>query len=700
MFGGFFKFGRGAGIVYPPISDDLQVWLKGGSTPDELQKLDSWAKPDQENWTMSQSNCITLNGTDEVGSILSATWNNLATVEVSFRCKLNSTQSENYVGVVSKSGASNGWSVDRGASNTSTQLVIKTSAGQQNKAFPIDIFDDIEHSVSIVIGESTWSVSVDGIESSGAYIQGDGLINTLPVYLGRTFSTRFTEGLIWDFTLNGIHFRIAEGNDSEFSWDDTGSHYITWDGVLADMWAGRQDSYHGNAVEGYGRLQEFVKYNSDYTNSKWDKYGSPVITQEDGYQNIRQTVTSNAIIQQHDIPVSATEDIVIRMELRRVGESGNNKLNIKTRDSSFGNAQIDPVYVPSSNFMPVSITRPSGQTDLKLLLETDYAVPDEIEVKNISMNYSVGIGVYANGDSIIKQSSEVGYVSPQGSYPTRFAFDNNLESVNNAVPGSTLAGVYSRVQVDVVTYPSIPIALITGGSNDIDNAVSTPVASLLSTMASILNELETVTTSIVIVSIPMRGSFTPEREVWAVEYNTGLQALANDRSHTYFEIRDILSPSEVQVPEYYTLDTTHQNNLGSQAVAVSLINLVTIPANTPVLYPITTTKDYTFDGTEMLPFLNDEKGGTWNNCETAYAPEEHPLGTVDGTEEILLPFDVPADGAMTYNGTTTATLDIANNKITMTAGTIRDIEITGTPVSTDLEMTDNLEMTVRNDRQS
>jgi hypothetical protein len=33
---------------------------------------------------------------------------------------------------------------------------------------------------------------------------------------------------------------------------------------------------------------------------------------------------------------------------------------------------------------------------------------------------------------------------------------------------------------------------------------------------------------------------------------------------------------------------------------------------------------------------------------------------------------------MTYGGTCTATLDIVNNKITMTAGTIRNIEITGT----------------------
>jgi hypothetical protein len=72
-------------------------------------------------------------------------------------------------------------------------------------------------------------------------------------------------------------------------------------------------------------------------------------------------------------------------------------------------------------------------------------------------------------------------------------------------------------------------------------------------------------------------------------------------------------------------------------------------------------------------------GNTLNNSEVSMAPETKPVGSPNGTDdEILLPFDVPAYGAMTYGGTCTATLDIVNNKITMTAGTIRNIEITGT----------------------
>ncbi len=64
-----------------------------------------------------------------------------------------------------------------------------------------------------------------------------------------------------------------------------------------------------------------------------------------------------------------------------------------------------------------------------------------------------------------------------------------------------------------------------------------------------------------------------------------------------------------------------------------------------------------------------------NTIDELYAFEETPVGDSSGTEEILLPFNVPADAVMVYEGSCTAFLDIANNKITMTAGTIRNIVI-------------------------
>jgi len=65
-----FKFGflGGAGITYPPVSDDLLIWLKGNNSSTGEQKPDSWPEPDRENFTMVNSYAIKCNGVDEIGT--------------------------------------------------------------------------------------------------------------------------------------------------------------------------------------------------------------------------------------------------------------------------------------------------------------------------------------------------------------------------------------------------------------------------------------------------------------------------------------------------------------------------------------------------------------------------------------------------------------------------------------------------------
>jgi len=337
------------GVLVPPVSDELLIWLKGNS--DDTEKLDSWKRTDAEDFTMSQSNCITLDGTNEYGTLDTAT---TLVGDCSITCgvNLNVDVDSAITGTVDGKCGLKFRDVDRlyVHVNSLTQVVITASP-----PFPLTEFEFKFERVGTV-----GSIYVDGVLVGSNTIAVDDFIVEL---VGSYKTTQNMDGKFYDLTLQDntqdIHYRIAEGNDSEFSWDDTGTNFITWTGVIADMWAGRQDSYHGNAVGGW-----------------WEK------------------------------------------------------------------------------------------------------------------------------------------------------------------------------AADATMYP------------------------------------------------------------------------------------------------------------------------------------------YAVAG-----FSEFHKGGTWNDCETSYAPEETPLGTSDGTEEILLPFDVPADGAITYDGTCTATLDISNNKITMTAGTIRNIEVTGTLTSTGLEMTDDLEMT-------
>ncbi|HID69376.1 MAG TPA: BspA family leucine-rich repeat surface protein, partial [Desulfobacterales bacterium] len=66
-----------------------------------------------------------------------------------------------------------------------------------------------------------------------------------------------TEGTFYDlkvYTANNefAHFPIAETSPTAVhSFDTTGAYSITWIGTLANMRAGRQDSYHYNATQGY-----------------------------------------------------------------------------------------------------------------------------------------------------------------------------------------------------------------------------------------------------------------------------------------------------------------------------------------------------------------------------------------------------------------------------------------------------------------
>jgi hypothetical protein len=58
------SFGQGGGVLsIPPYSEDLLVWLKGDNS--DTQKLDLWRSGGTENFDMSKSACIFVNGTDE-----------------------------------------------------------------------------------------------------------------------------------------------------------------------------------------------------------------------------------------------------------------------------------------------------------------------------------------------------------------------------------------------------------------------------------------------------------------------------------------------------------------------------------------------------------------------------------------------------------------------------------------------------------
>lgn len=94
-----------------------------------------------------------------------------------------------------------------------------------------------------------------------------------PSYDGSTLSVT-EEGTLYNVTFSdGVHYRFAEG-DGGYSWSDNGQHHIAWNGVFAELWAQRQDTYHSNAVKGWWEIEgDPVKY--PYPVDGYDIYHGP-----------------------------------------------------------------------------------------------------------------------------------------------------------------------------------------------------------------------------------------------------------------------------------------------------------------------------------------------------------------------------------------------------------------------------------------
>jgi len=236
--GGIFGLPIYGGVLLPPIPDELLVWLKGNS--DDTEKLDSWKKPDAEDFTMSQSNCITLNGVDEYGTLDSVVTLS-GDFEIFTECFVDTSAYFSPIGessdnhILANIGSINRIKID-GVNYTFTVPAVAsfTSLRYSRVGSEITFTVNGEHTDTISCSTTDFPVLFLGQQKLG--------VDNLE---GKLYNLRLQD------STQDIHFRIAEGNSSEFSWDDTGTNYITWTGVLADMWAGRQDSYHGNAVDGW-----------------------------------------------------------------------------------------------------------------------------------------------------------------------------------------------------------------------------------------------------------------------------------------------------------------------------------------------------------------------------------------------------------------------------------------------------------------
>lgn len=134
--------------------------------------------------------------------------------------------------------------------------------------------------------------------------------------------------------------------------------------------------------------------------------------------------------------------------------------------------------------------------------------------------------------------------------------------------------------------------------------------------------------------------------------------------------------------EYQRFEVTHTVTNASSAnlllrVASNSNNLGPITIRYPQLTQdsgqyIKTEGTVLYYGSEYLPFLNDNKGGTFNNSESSMGPVEFPVGTPNGTDNTIT---MLADhGAIASHGTLdTSVPNYTHPTIALTAGIIRDV---------------------------
>ena len=242
------SFGQGGGVLsIPPYSEDLLVWLKGDNS--DTQKLDLWRSGGTENFDMSKSACIQVNGTDEDGTT------------------------------------------------------------------------SIAHG-TIVSSEGTATVTYSGTTLS---------FSTAGTFYNVIFS-------------DGSHYRCAEGEDGGLiSYDDTGEHTITWDGTTANIRGYTQDSYHGNAVDGW-----------------WESIGSQAYYPYDPSGDFAQTLLSSTAVDVFIYDTTKDSDGGAWRERCQALSWYNEDLNTATRGASRKFPAVVAIIFEATQYTIFDLTDPSA----------------------------------------------------------------------------------------------------------------------------------------------------------------------------------------------------------------------------------------------------------------------------------------------------------------------------------------------------
>ena len=266
---------RVIGLALPPVLDNLLVWLTGTST--DTEKLDKHKDPNTENFTMSQSHCVTLNGVNEYGQCSTLKWSTFDNdIKVEIYIYSQTVDLNNFF-YGCRDYDDGGFYIARNASSFALTTITTGSGNGEtcicedvDTGFTTDIFGKFSVRFVSIPNTNTYYCFISfGDSEEYAINSGNPVAMDIPIAYVQAFGSRQS-----DFPYEGpmcsaklyegdeliAHFRMSEGLGLT-SFSDDGLHSIVWTGVEVNLWSQRQDEYHGNSINGWWEINgDNVKY--------------------------------------------------------------------------------------------------------------------------------------------------------------------------------------------------------------------------------------------------------------------------------------------------------------------------------------------------------------------------------------------------------------------------------------------------------
>jgi lysophospholipase L1-like esterase len=487
-------------------------------------------------------------------------------------------------------------------------------------------------------------LELDGVDTittttnHGSIVSYEG--TTTPGYDGATITG--TAGTLYHILFSdSTHYRCAEGSV-------TAAHILSDDGLhsgeivstdLAAVRAGRQSTYFGNARFGFGYREQSIEQSGDnYDVSPWglnNLTGEASIT-DGNLIHFGPRSLGRDTLYQGFLPVVAGRHYVVGI---RFSQTVKCAITVSSYEPDFSASAAWTFYSNSKiQYFPfdplvtgigsIQIATPSGDN----VPEVDFEL-HEVQFSEDATDTDLGT-IVSIGDSLT-------YVGMGDDLIELFPASN---VINSGISGDTLVMMDTRFNTDVLAHTPEYVN-IWGGLNDINTVSENPIESMKIAMQSMCAKAQSA--GIAHISLGNitghRGSspWTSEREGWADEYNLWLEQFASSNGFNYVDMYVIWgSQAEPHMQDQsirLDSDGLHPQLSGYNIAASAFAAYI------PRVYPIyVQTKDYTFDGTERLPFLTDHKGNTWNGAEHGVKFAEVGVGNFDGVGDSIATTLTPA----------------------------------------------------------